>query len=197
MRTLVVLGLAAMLAGCGFGNSVAPDRYQLTPKPVAARACHGAPSIKFYTPNVAPGIDTARIVVMDRPNHLTVYRGVVWSATASRLVQHYLSDSIEQSGMFSTVSSDLDTLPADYEVESELREFHVDLTGEPSVRIRLSVTVTRADGQRIMKSVVLRRATPIGAAKMDGIVALFAEDMHHIAQELQQQLARTIPGCRA
>lgn len=197
MKKLALILFLAALTACGIGGGKgAPERYHLTAKPIEAKQCRGNQSIKFHTPNPAPGIDSWRIVVMDKPNHLTVYQGVVWSATASRLVQNYIADSFEQSGMFQTVSTDYDMLPADYEVEIELREFHVDLTGEPSVRIRLTANVTRADGAHIVKSLKLARTAPIAGAKMQGIVEIFSEQMHNLTQEMQQKLSTAIPGCR-
>jgi len=198
MRYIILLPLMFATA-CSIGGSgrTAPERYSLTATPLEGAACRGETSIKFHMPNAAPGIDSWRVVVMDRPNHLTHYQGVAWSATASRQVQHFLADSFGQSAMFATVSTDLDTVPADYEVESELREFHVDLTGrEPSVRIRLTANVIRADGEHILTTISLTRVAPIGGAKMEGIVAIFAEQMHSIAQELQQRLGSAIPACR-
>lgn len=194
MRTAFVLMLAGLLAACG-GGRTAPDRYHLTPTVTEGAACRGDTSLKIHTPNAAPGIDNWRIVVMDGPNHLTYYRGVSWSAASPRMVQYFLADSLERSGRFSTVSGDMDTLPAIYELESDLREFHVDMNGEPRVRIRLVASLVRADGA-ILKSFTLKREAPIGAAKMEGIVAIFDEQMHSLADELQQRVAGAIPGCR-
>lgn len=197
MRILVSLVALAFLAGCG-SSRPAPEKYSLMAHAVDAPSCRSEPSIKFHTPNVAPGIDTARIVVMDKPNHLTFYQGVAWSTPAGRVVQHFLADSFEQSGMFSTVSTDLDTVPADYEVESDLRAFHIDQSqGEPRLRIRLTANVTQADGSHILKSIVLKRDVPVGKARMQEIVAIYAEQMHSIAQELQERLGQSIPGCRS
>lgn len=198
LKTATILAAALCLASCSLGGGrKAAERYSLVAHAVEAPVCRGNISIKFHTPNAAPGIDTWRIVVMDKPNHLTFYQGVAWSATAARQVQHFLADSFEQSGMFSTVSTDLDTVPADYDVEMELRAFHIDLTdGEPQVRIRLTANITRADGARVLKTLVLTRNAPTHGAKMEGIVAIFAEQMHSISQELQERLGKAIPGCR-
>lgn len=192
MKPLVILGLL-VLAACG--GKPAPERYSLIASAPVGASCRSEVTVKFRTPNAAPGLDTSRIVVMDRPNHLTHYQGVAWGATTARQVQHFLADHLEQTGMVSAVSTDLDTLPADYEIDMELREFHVDLTGEPRVRVRLTATVTRADGARMMKRLILRREAPVGGANMEGIVAIFNEQMHSIAQELESRLGRTIPGC--
>lgn len=188
--------MGGALASCG-GGKAAADKYSLIARSVEATACRGNVSIKFHTPNAAPGIDNARIAVLDRPNHLTFYQGVGWSTSTPRLVQHFLADAFEQSGMFASVSTDMDMVPADYEVESDLRAFHVDAAdGAPRVRIRLTATVSRADGARPVKTVRLNRDAPIDDAGIEEIVAIFAEQMQDAAQELQQQLAAGIAGCR-
>lgn len=199
MKRLACMLALCALSACGFGgsSSSAPERYQLTAKPVQAVPCRGGPSLQLRLPNAAPGIDSARIVVMDRPNHLTLYQGVAWSVPAPRLVQQYLFDSFEPSGMFARVSTDLDVMPAEYELITDLRAFHVDLTGEPSVRIRLTVHLLRASDGKVLQSSTLQRSVPIRGANIDGIVAIFAEQMHSISQELQQTLARAIPTCVA
>lgn len=185
--------LAACLLLTACGGSSAPERYTLTPQPLDM-ACHSAGSIKIFEPEPAPGLDSTRVVVIDRPNHRTHYQGVAWVAPSSQMVQNYLADSLEQSGMFTAVGTEADSLSADYELESKLRSFEVDLTGEPRIVIRLTATLIRGDGGYSLTTFRLNREMPIGGADMQGIVAMFNEQMHSMAQELAASL-RITTGC--
>jgi cholesterol transport system auxiliary component len=190
-KEFAAIALLLLLTACG-GGSKAPERYTLTATPVTA-GCRSAASIKIYEPDAAPGLDSWRIVVIDKPNHMTRYKGIAWAANTTRLVQQYLADSLEQSGLFASVSSDADTLPATYQLESKLRAFQVDLTGgKPRVLVRLSATLTQDDVA--VKTMNFTRQADASGADMQRIVAIFGEQMHSISQEMAAKLAKNT-GC--
>ena len=190
----VSMAALLLLAACGGGHS-APERYTLNPEPVAGPSCPTA-SIKIVEPSVAPGLDSWRIAVRDRPHHITTYRGVAWSANASRMVQHALADMLSQAGMFQNVSTDLDTVASAYTLESTLDEFNTDLTGpEPVLRIRLTASLVRPGGQGAL-TIPLEREAAINGLSMDAIVALFNTEMHSIGEELATNLGTAISACR-
>lgn len=189
-----VLGLVFLLAACG-GNP-APEKYTLQAALGETTAvCRSGASIKINEPSSGPGLDSAHIAVIDRPGHLTFYRGVAWSAQASAVVQAYLADAFEGSGHFATVSTDADTVPADWRVESQLKDFEIDQTGgTPMVKIRLSATLVRASDRKAVLSLPLESQTDATGQSIDGIVQLFNGQLGDLSQQMLQQFARKI-GC--
>jgi cholesterol transport system auxiliary component len=189
------LMLLTVLGACG--GSSAPERYNLTPRALELPACEAPRAgLKILEPNAAPGIDSWRIAVLDRPRHMTHYTGVAWTSAASRMVQYYLADSLEQSGRFRSVSTDMDTLPADYALQSELRDFHVDLTSpSPRLAVRLTVTVTATNSNRIVKIIPLTESADLAGKDLQGIIASFDEAMYKLTTQLLEQLS-TVARCR-
>lgn len=195
-RGIIACTALVLLAGCGGGRS-APERYAITPMAVEAPRQCPAVSLKIYEPIAAPGLDTWRIAVLDRPNHLTYYKAVSWSATAARTVQHALADMLGQSGAFANISTDLDTVPAAYHIESELAEFNTDLSGpEPVVRTRLTATLLQAGSNRLLATIPLVREDAIEGRSMQQIADLFAAQLHSMSEELIARAGDKIPGCR-
>ncbi len=190
-----IAGLLLLTACVGGGNSAA-QRYSLTPQG-SASSCTAGSSLKVLEPSPAPGLDTARMVVVDAPHHRTHYRGVGWTTTAPRLVQYYLADSLDRSGLFAHVMTDDSVIPSDYQLELELQEFQVDLTtGTPRVMIRLDATLLRSSNYQPLRTMPLQREVSAAGQDLQGIVAIFNEQMHSITQELFDRMGSAIPACR-
>lgn len=192
---LVFVAMPLLLTGCGLGSS-APARYVLAPAEVQEVACKKGATLKINQPNPGPALESRRIVVMDRPNHLTFYKGVAWTESNARIVQDYLVDRVEQSGQFVNVSTDMDTVPAEYRLETDLRSFNVNLTQGQQVEVRLTAAVIREADGRLLKTIKLREVADASGRDMYGVVEVFNQTMDKVGARLQTQMHRAIPGCR-
>jgi cholesterol transport system auxiliary component len=188
-----LLAALLLLTACGGGKS-APELYRISSEHVAPAACHSRASVKLYEPKAGPGLDSARIAVFDGPQHQTFYSNVRWSSPAPIMVQHYLADRVEQSGLFASVMTDEAIARPQWLLESQLREFAVDQQTQ-QVRVRLSAHLVRAADRQTVLSMKLDAQESIAGQSMPGIAAAFNRGMDRVADELLQQVAAKLPGC--
>ena len=128
-----LLAAVFLIAACT--SKPAPELYALTAEAPAVAPCRATTGIVVQEPIPAPGLDSTRIAVIDRPNHQTFYKDVRWNAPASVVVQHYLAESFERSGMFKEVLTDDTGADVPLMLESQLRAFAVDQSyGAPRVQ---------------------------------------------------------------
>ena len=194
MKRFIPLALL-MLTACG-GSRPAPELYTLQATPPAVEACRAGSTIKIVEPVAGAGLDSPRIAVMERGGKQTFYRGVRWNAATTRMLQLYLADTFEQSGMFATVLTDDSTSRARYLLETQLRDFHIDQSqGVPVVRIRLSANLVDAASRRPLLSVPLAAERGVSGQNMQGIVQVFNEEMAALSTDLLARLRGRI-GCR-
>ncbi len=195
-----LIGLAAcfLLAACGGGSRSAPQLYALQPGEIHAPSCRAPHAgIKIYEPNAAPGLESFRVMVIDRPNHQTQYRGVGWNTTLPRAVQAFFTEAFETSGMFRYVSTDSDSIKAPWILETRLRGLHVDQStgGRSEAVVQLTFTLMRAGERTPVMTVPLTRRDDVSGLNMDGIVGVFNRQLGDMASEVLQKMRRHT-GCR-
>lgn len=192
----IVAGLMLLtLSACG-GGRAAPQLYTITATTPVVKGCANGPSIKLFEPQVAPGLESPRIVVVDRPQHQTFYNGVRWNAPAGRMLQNALVDAFERSGMFSLVTTDDSGTRTDWLVETQLRDFQVDKSGvSPKVVVRLTASLIRANNRQVVMSLPLESSADVSGRNIEGIIDTFNSQMGLITQEMLVRF-RTRTGCR-
>lgn len=184
-----------LLAACG-GNSASPQLYTLKPSTVQARVCNAGSTIRIYEAQSAPGLDTPRIVVIDAPQHQTFYNGVRWTAPAGRLVQSYLMESFEQSGMFATVTSDDSATRSRWLLETQLRAFHVDQTSaSPRTVVRMTLSFADASTKRVVLTVPVSSSEDVTGQPINAIIASFERQMAQLSAQALERF-RKHSGCR-
>lgn len=194
MKYVTLLSLL-ILAACG-GNSTSPQLYTLKPNAVQTHACKAGSTIRIYEAQAAPGLDTPRIVVVDSPQHQTFYNGVRWTAPAGRLIQNYLIDSFEQSGMFATVTSDDSTTRSQWLLETQLRAFHVDQSsGSPRTVVRMTLSFADASTKRVVMTLPLTSHEEVAGKPIEAIIASFERQMAQLSAQALERFRKRV-GCR-
>lgn len=194
--SLLALAACFMLTACGGGSRSAPQLYALQPGDIHAPSCRAHTGIKIYEPNAAPGLESFRILVIDRPNHQTQYRGVGWNSTLPRAVQAFFTEAFETSGMFRYVSTDSDSIKAPWILETRLRGLHVDQSaGSAQAVSQITFTLMRAGERMPVMTLPLTRRDDVAGQNMDGIVNTFNRQLGDMASEVLQEMRRHT-GCR-
>ncbi len=195
MKKLIPVAMLLTLAACG-GGQKAPDIYTLAPHTAEGLSCSKGSSIKIYEPSVAPGLDNPRIAVRNTPTQLTFYKGVRWNAQAGRVVQHFLADSFERSGMFSTVTTDEASNRTRWILETQLRDLVVDQSqGGRIAHVRLTATVIDSVTRNTVLTLPLESQEDVTGMKLAGIVESFSRQLGSMSHEIQSELRRRV-GCR-
>lgn len=188
MKRAIYIGWALLLLGC---SAATPERYRLQPSIEPAR-CRGSSTMAISLPQAAAGLDSARIAVIDRPQHLSFYRDVAWGDTLPSLLQQYFADAFEQSRQFGAVTLAGDNAPATLQLAIALRNFEVDQSANGRVlQIRMSAQLQTGGSHRVIKRIPLTTQVDVADASIDGIVQQFNRQLDGLTQQMLRQI-----GCR-
>jgi len=160
-RRLFLIGASALgLSACG-GNLLGlgpPDAGPIYPvRPVfptgSGEKVNWALSV--LRPDVASGLDTDRIALMQPDGSLEFYAKANYPDRLTPIVQQALMDGFEASGRIDAVAPEQAALHADYNLVTEVKDFAAHYSqqdGIPSVTVSITAKLTTAHGRAIVAS---------------------------------------------
>ena len=164
-RALLATACALPLAACGniIGPGEAPQIYMLRPSfPAAPSGPKVSWALAVMLPDATDSLDTARIPVIKPDGSLDYYAGSQLPDRVTILVQDALVAGFEASGRIDQVSSQQDTLHADYNLVTEIRDFEVQ-AGDSTAVVSLSAKLVATRGRKIAASFTIRKTAPASA----------------------------------
>ncbi|MCC6946220.1 MAG: membrane integrity-associated transporter subunit PqiC [Bradyrhizobiaceae bacterium] len=145
--------LALALAGCGGGGGdlqtfelMAPREYN------TARQARG--SLVVALPTALRAIDSERVIVQPTPGEVNYLAGARWSDRVPRLVQARIIEAFENSKRIRAISREGEKLQADYKLDTEVREFGLQITPSPQAFVEISVRLVNARNGRVVATQV-------------------------------------------
>lgn len=154
-----LLGLA--LAGCAASPALtvfslsAPERLPATARPL--------PGLLLVAPPTAIQIlATERIVVREANGSLSYLPEAQWADQLPALLQSRLVAAFENSRRIGGVSRPGDRVTPDFQLNTEVRAFEIDVAGGVAV-VELSVRAVSEASGRIARARVFRATAPVGA----------------------------------
>ncbi len=191
-RALALIPLLTLTA-CGIGTRPNHELYVLKPEMHETLGKKVAMTVRVQDPEVDPGLDSPRILVMDSANHLTYYNGVAWAQPVPNLVQGFLVDALQQSHAFKAVSSDMDEVEADVLLLTDIRDFQVDKTQNPPVvKIRMTVSLVNATSRKPIANLPIQKNVTAKANHMPDLVAAFNDGMDEAAADIARWSGRVL-----
>ena len=174
-KTMAAAGLAAMLAACGSlvelpNSGPAPALYNLTAATsVQAYAGSGGdiPVVLVEDPTALSGINQRLIARRPSPTELQYFSGARWTARPTVMIQNARAEPVEAAGLMSSRAQGGSPVPADYEIQVELRDFQAEYFGGsqvPEIHVRLAVTLIRLGPPKVLgqKVIDIRRGASGG-----------------------------------
>jgi cholesterol transport system auxiliary component len=157
LPALLALGLAASLAGCASGSPV--DTYDLTAatfsRPV--RAPRG--QVVVTEPLTLAPADSDRIVIRPTPDTVATIKGAQWVERLPRLVQTRLIQSFENGHVLRAVTRPDAGITAQYELNTEIRRFEIDLSRGEAVA-EFSVKLVAQGTGRVVAAQIFTATAP-------------------------------------
>lgn len=154
-----LLGLA--LAGCASSSALtvfslsAPERLPATARPLPGLLLIAPPSaIQIYA--------TERIVVREPNGSLSHLPEAQWADQLPTLLQSRLIASFENSRRITGVSRPGDRVTPDFQLNTEVRAFEIDVAAGVAV-VELSVRAVSEASGRVARARVFRGTAPVGA----------------------------------
>ncbi len=176
-RLSAILTLALLTACSILPKAESPDIYRL-PATALPRAQTPAVnwSLRVSTPQAERMIDSSRIAVMPQGNLISVYQGARWSDSATTLLRNRLVDGFRDDGRIQALTTDDDSLQADYVLAGDLRAFQsVYQGGQPVITIQFDARLVRNDGLRIVATHRFDITQPATGTAVPQVVSAFGQ----------------------
>ena len=189
-RRLFLIGASSLvLSACG-GNILGlgpPEGGPLYPMRPAFPAGSGEKvgwALAILRPDVAPGLDSDRIALMQPDGVMDFYAKANYPDRLPPMVQQALLDGFEASGRIDAVAPEQAALHADYNLVTDVKDFaahYSQADGIPGVTVSITAKLTTARGRAIVSSF---STTQTGTASLNSAAAA--------AQALQQALGTAV-----
>lgn len=195
MRLLFCFLTAAVLAGCGGllkSDAPAANRWWLepvTPDPGAMAALAAAGHDRLVLDlTVVPGLDTDRILNLDRQARLNHYAGAAWPDHLPEVLSSVLARSLEAGGRLRVrVASRARTGECLLQLETRAFYGRVDAGITETAEIAFAGTLTCGD---TVTPLAARANEPVRENRMTDIVAAFQQGLGRTVRDLSTQFAQ-------
>jgi cholesterol transport system auxiliary component len=153
-RRHVMLVGAGALAGCGIVPKV-NEPVPLYALSAVSEFGRSLPKVDWQlvvgTPVASADLDTTRIALTRSPGVVEYFAKGAWADNAPILLQDKLIESFEASNAIVSVGRDAVGLTPDYVLQSDLRDFQAEYSGEtPTAHLRLAAKLVRMPDRRIV-----------------------------------------------
>ena len=201
--------LCVLLAGCTglLHSNVQPEQIYYLRAALAASGAPGATSVaavtatgaslRVATPLASPGLDSARIMLVQADHRMNFYAASRWPGTAPEVIGALTTETLRASGDWNWVQDSGSSFPADYLLHITVRHFEADYSaggGAPQVQVVLDCTLGRREGREVIASFVAQGVATAAADRMSEVVAAFEQATRAALQSLSQQAGEAVRG---
>lgn len=195
-KALILLALAPLCSACtgSLLESKLPVNlaYVLASAPPAGNATPLAVDLTISRPNMAPGLDSERIAVIDG-RQLDYYRGARWGGRSADVVQTLLVDSWQDQRLFHSVTAEQARVSADYVLDVDVRDFQAEQGGgAPQVNVQLVGRLIRVIDRRLVGTYQSQAQVAASEERMSAVVAAFEAAGQRVALDLANQAQAAI-----
>ena len=144
-----------------------PDVYILPRTPAANTAPPLPWQLRVDTPEATGMLAGSGIVVMPEPGKITIYKGAQWNDPAPVLLRERLVDAFLATHRLPAVTSEADSLSADFVLSGDLRAFQSEYrNGSPVVVVRFDAQLRRGGSRAVLAARSFEvTATPSGVSE--------------------------------
>lgn len=152
-------------------------------------------SLRVIQPNTSQFLNSSRIAVQIQGEEIAVYKDSRWSDPAPVLLRNRLIQEFRADGRMQGISSDDDSLQADYELGGDLSAFQgIYRTGDSEVLIRFDAHLVRTADRRIIASRSFEIRQPIRGTPMNDIAQAFGQASDRLASQVLQWTLQQTAG---
>ncbi|WP_305983934.1 ABC-type transport auxiliary lipoprotein family protein [Roseibium sp. MMSF_3544] len=187
---LGALGLAVVVSGC---SSTAPSAfYSLTSADVdSLQGRSSRVQVLVAPPRALKALDTSYIAVVDDGPVYSYYPKSAWADTLPNVVQAKLQETLQNTGRLRGVGLPGDGLLIDYQLQTEIRKFELQVSGNRAV-VEISARVVNDRNGRTVATQVFRAETPAGSASVDKAVEAMNASADRVFAEMAAWTLRNV-----
>lgn len=196
-----LLGCSVFVAGCTGSlldsDLPAPTSYLLASLPPASTATESAASLvdlAISRPDVAPGLDTARIAVL-RGRELDYYRGAQWGGSTLEIVQALLVSSLQDQKLFRSVTPEQTRVAGAYVLDIEVRDFQAeyrDGRDAPQAHVTIVSRLIRINDRTLVDSIAATATRAADDNRMGAVAAAFEAAAQDVARQIASAAAAAV-----
>jgi cholesterol transport system auxiliary component len=209
---LTALLSTAVLSGCtGLFHSTAPPEqvYYLrapsggttasssaTPDTSAGATPVAPASLRVGHPIAWPGLDSPHILLVQSDHRMNFFAGSRWPAPAPDMVESLIVQAMRASGAWASVEGTSSPFPSDYLLQTSLRRFEAEYSGDasapPVVHVELDCLVGRGEGREVIATFSVSASAPAAANRLTDVVAAFEQATDTALESLTHQAAAAV-----
>jgi cholesterol transport system auxiliary component len=145
--------------------------------------------VSIGRPDFAPGLDTDRIAVL-KGRQLDYYRGARWGSRSVEVVQSMLVSSINDQGLFRSVTAEQARVATDYMLDVEVRHFESDYAnGRLEAHVMIIGRLIRVVDRKLVTTVTGEARAPTTEERMAAVTQAFEAASQKVALDLARQTA--------
>jgi cholesterol transport system auxiliary component len=178
-RRIFLIGASSLaLAACGniLGPPPASQIYVLRPAAPAQGGEKVTWGLAIVRPDASDSLDTDRIALARSDTQLDYYANAVWPDRLPALIQTTLLAGFEATGRIDSVARDEDSLHADYELTTDIRDFegrYATPDGAPTATVTIIAHMAQAHSRKIVANLTVSLSEPASANNVDAVVQAF------------------------
>lgn len=166
---LGALGLGMLVSGCA--SSTPSAYYSIGAADVSDLAGRSRRvQVLVATPRALKALDTSYIAVVDKGPVYSYFPGSAWADTLPNVVQLKLVETLQNTGRLRGVGLPGDGLLIDYQLQTEIRAFELQVAGANRGVVEISARVVNDRNGRTVATKVFRAETPSGSTSVDKAV---------------------------
>ncbi len=166
LRRAAMLCACSMLAACSvLPRSEPVDVYLLPAQPHTGAPATVLPwALRITRPTSGPTL-AGRYLIVEQEGRLSSIKGARWSEPTPVLLRNRLLDGFRSDGRIVGLSSDDKAVHADFELDSDLRQFHsVEQGGQVQAVLQLDARLVHTGSRRIIASQRFEIRVPVSGS---------------------------------
>jgi cholesterol transport system auxiliary component len=189
MRHISPIILLLTLTGCSASSLLAPSGvpakiYTLSaPKEVSSNAPKANWQLLIAMPDAGLDINTPRIAIVPAPSRMDYYADVSWADRPPAMIQGLIVQSFDRSGRIAAVQRQSGGLKSDFLLTTDIEDFEVDTTSEPTVHIRIAARLVRSRDREIIAMRSFDSTVPAGG-NFDSAIAAFGSVLQSVLPQI-------------
>lgn len=193
--TAVIVLPLVLLAACGGGlrsNEPVDQIYVLRAAPAGTGQAAVQGVLAVPRPQMQPGLDTDRVVLVRAGNELDHFAGSRWGESLPRVVAAMAVQSLAGEGGFaSVVEAGRSAVASDYELLLTVRRFEADYTNAaaPVVHVAFECALAAGAPRRVLGRCDASASEPAGENRMAVIIAAMERAAQRAMGEMRAQSA--------
>lgn len=187
-KKFVACAILALLAACSFAPKDTGRAFMFAlASPQTPPHAPVGESLVVSLPAAAPELDTYRIALTKDGGRWDYYAGARWADFLPMLVQDGMTKTLENSGLFKTVTTDQTGVRGDQILKAEIRTFQAVYEhghAEPVIQVRIMVSLRRRLEGTVIASFPVKSEARAAKDRLPEIQSAFATAFNEAQKQL-------------